>query len=91
MRTMREGPSPQESPADARRSRVLATIPALALVVYGLLALFAWHDEEWRPDWDCATYVLTGKALAEGEGYTYLGRPFFLRPPGIAWIIDPSR
>jgi 4-amino-4-deoxy-L-arabinose transferase-like glycosyltransferase len=45
-------------------------------------------EELWRPEWDSAIYILTGRAMAAGDGYSYLGRPFFSRPPGLSWLIS---
>jgi 4-amino-4-deoxy-L-arabinose transferase-like glycosyltransferase len=63
-------------------------VAALALVVYAILCVFVWPEESWRPEWDSALYLLLGQALASGEGYTYLGQPFFLRPPGLPVLIS---
>lgn len=38
---------------------------------------------------DAGLYVLTSKALLAGEGYSYLGEPFVLRPPGLPVLIAP--
>jgi hypothetical protein len=38
---------------------------------------------------DAALYVHTAKALAAGEGYTYLGAPFIARPPGFSVLLAP--
>jgi len=61
---------------------------ALALSGYALLCLTLWADPRWQPDWDGALYVLTARNLAEGAGYSYLDRPFILRPPGLAWLLS---
>lgn len=68
--------------------RLLALVPLLALGAYALCALGAWSEPGWRPEWDSALYILTGRSLAEGEGYRYLGEPFVLRPPGLPWLIS---
>ncbi len=53
-----------------------------------MACLIFWVEPDWRPEWDSAMYLLTARALALGEGYTYLGDPFFLRPPGMAWLLS---
>jgi 4-amino-4-deoxy-L-arabinose transferase-like glycosyltransferase len=63
-------------------------LPWVALAAYALCCVVFWVDPQWRPEWDGATYLLTGQALAAGEGYTYQGQPFFLRPPGLAWMLS---
>jgi 4-amino-4-deoxy-L-arabinose transferase-like glycosyltransferase len=62
-------------------------ISLLVLALYTVLAVFVWYDPGLRHQWDAALYILTAKSLLAGEGYTYLGQPFFLRPPGNAWLI----
>jgi len=63
-------------------------LPWLAILLYTIVGLIFWVDGRWHLEWDSATYLLTGKSLAAGEGYVYLGQPFFLRPPGFAWILS---
>ena len=60
----------------------------LALPLYAVLCLALWADPRWQPDWDGALTILTARNLAEGQGYSYLGRPFILRPPGLAWFLS---
>jgi len=38
---------------------------------------------------DSSLYVLVTRALLEGEGLTYLGEPFVIRPPGFAVLLAP--
>lgn len=38
---------------------------------------------------DASIYVITARALAHGEGYTYLGEPFTVRPPGFSVLLAP--
>jgi hypothetical protein len=73
---------------------------AIPLLLYAAACLFVWTDDSWRQHWDSGLYVLTARSLAAGEGYTYLDEPFFLRPPGLSWLIaavqgdgafDPAR
>lgn len=44
---------------------------------------------EWSPRPDAARYLATARALTRGEGYTYLGQPFTLRPPGFSVLLAP--
>ncbi len=53
-----------------------------------MACLAFWVEPEWWPEWDSAVYILLGRSLATGEGYAYLGEPFFLRPPGLPWLIS---
>jgi hypothetical protein len=79
--------------------RLLRFAAPLALATYAFCALVVWAEPAWRPEWDSALYVLTGRSLGSGEGYRYLGEPFVLRPPGFPWLIslvsdgpfDPAR
>lgn len=59
------------------------------LATWLLLALTAWHETSWRHSVDSAIYLLTAKSLSLGEGFQYLGRPFFVRPPGLSWLLAP--
>ncbi|MCG8590285.1 MAG: hypothetical protein MJE66_13420 [Proteobacteria bacterium] len=55
--------------------------------MYAFLCVFVWVEADWRLEWDSALYLLTGRSLASGAGYQYLGEPFTLRPPGFpSWI-----
>lgn len=63
-------------------------LPWTVLLVYAVLCVVLWVESAWRPEWDGALYLLTGQAIAAGEGYSYLGQPFFLRPPGLAWMLS---
>lgn len=63
---------------------------ALALLVGGLLfSLFLlvhpWYDVHN----DTALYIITARSIIDGQGYTYLGEPFRLRPPGFPLLIAP--
>jgi hypothetical protein len=62
--------------------------PYSGLAAYSICALAFWVRDWWRPQWDSGIYLLTARALANGEGYSYLGRPFFLRPPGFSWMLS---
>src|SRR5262245_39610189 len=67
---------------------------AEALVRWGLLSVYAgccllwWVRVDWIPQWDSAIYILAGQSIAHGDGYSYLQRPFFLRPPGFSWLLS---
>jgi hypothetical protein len=60
---------------------------AIPLLSYAVACLSVWADDSWRQHWDSGLYVLTARSLAAGEGYVYLDEPFFLRPPGLSWLI----
>lgn len=62
-------------------------VPLLLLLGWGIVAFLFGTDDFWRPNWDSGTYLVTAQSLVAGEGYTYLGEPFFLRPPGYAWLL----
>lgn len=38
---------------------------------------------------DAAVYVVTTRSLLAGEGYSYLGTPVILRPPGFSCLLSP--
>jgi len=68
-------------------SRLAPAAIGAILLAYLLSCVLAWVEPSWDPDWDSALYILTARSLARGEGYTYLDRPFFVRPPGLSWLI----
>jgi MYXO-CTERM domain-containing protein len=77
--------SAQSRPWDRR-----ATI-ALAVVVVVALASLPWLVHGWFEAGDetndAAIYVASARALLAGEGYSYLGEPFTVRPPGMSlWL-----
>jgi 4-amino-4-deoxy-L-arabinose transferase-like glycosyltransferase len=59
----------------------LAAVLALSLCV----SVHPWYD----PTNDGSMYIATARALAAGEGYTFLGIPFLIRPPGFACLLAP--
>ena len=59
-------------------------IVALALASLPFLS-HPWYD----PVNDASLYVLTARSIAAGEGYSYLGTPFVIRPPGWSFLIAP--
>jgi hypothetical protein len=67
---------------------IVTSLPWLALVAYAVFVLFRRAPLVWPPEWDSALYLLLGQSLARGEGYEYLGQPFFLRPPGFPWLLS---
>jgi len=78
-----EPPTGKDGPHRARR-----WLAPLALLVYAGFVLFPWVEDSWRPEWDGGIYLLAARSLAEGDGYSYLGAPFFLRPPGLSWMLS---
>jgi len=68
--------------------RIVSLLSLLSLLAYAALCLFAWTETRWRPEWDSGIYLLAGQSIALGEGYRYLGEPFFLRPPGFSWLLS---
>lgn len=63
-------------------------LPIACVAIFALISLTSWVDESWHPEWDGAIYLLTAESLARGDGYTYQGQPFFLRPPGMSWLLS---
>src|SRR5262245_52687459 len=70
------------------RAELSRWLPGIVFAAYGLVILTGCVDERWRPEWDSAIYMLVARSLAEGTGYIYLGKPFFLRPPGFAYALS---
>jgi len=68
--------------------KLISWLPWAGLALYGLCGLAFWVRPGWRPEWDSASYLLLARSLATGDGYRYLGEPFFLRPPGLSWLLS---
>ena len=71
-------------------ARIRAALPLAALVV-GCLASLPWLAHPWHDtsSEDASIYLLCARALADGKGYSYLGMPFNMRPPGFSAILTP--
>ena len=74
----------------ATTPRVGPAIP-LAVLVAGCLASLVWLAHPWHDtaSEDASIYLLCARSLAAGEGYSYLGMPFNMRPPGFSAILAP--
>ncbi|MFN7950778.1 MAG: hypothetical protein U0610_03550 [bacterium] len=83
---------PAESRSHAalgRRRLASALAPLLGLLLVCSVHLVVSAQPEWSPRPDAARYLATARSLARGEGYTYLGQPFTLRPPGFSVLLAP--
>jgi hypothetical protein len=81
------GAVPGPGPSSATTRAVTAAL-LLSLGTFCVLAVARFAESDWRHYVDSAIYLLTAKSLALGDGYTYLGRPFFVRPPGLSWVLS---
>jgi hypothetical protein len=74
--------------------RVRDRLADFGVAAYAVACLVGGVDARWHHNWDSALYLLTARSLAAGEGYRYLGEPFFLRPPGfsylLSWFVPPA-
>jgi hypothetical protein len=62
----------------------------LAALVVGLLAALPFSVHPWyEPVNDASIYILTARSILAGEGYSYHGVPFIIRPPGFSLLIAP--
>ena len=59
-----------------------ATLALLALTTTTLVSLAWLVLPYFEISNDASLYILTAKSLLAGEGYSYLGQPFIIRPPG---------
>ncbi len=67
-----------------------AELAGLALFVVIALAALPWLVHPWyEPANDASLYIVTARSLAHGEGYSYLGQPFTVRPPGFSALLAP--
>lgn len=75
-----------EAPLASRRARTLAWSSLVALAAFSLpWTVHPWYD----PTNDGSMYIATARALVAGEGYSFLGIPFVIRPPGYPLLIAP--
>lgn len=82
-------PAPSPTPTAAQPFGRAETVAFLVLVV-GLLVSLVWTVHPWYdPTNDGAMYVLTGRSIVAGEGYSMLEQPFRIRPPGFSYLIAP--
>ncbi len=63
------------------------TLTALVALMLALLpfSVHAWFETIN----DASIYVLTARSILAGEGYSYHGVPFIIRPPGFSLLIAP--
>ncbi len=69
----------------SRAEKAAFTLFVVAVLSSLLLFVHPWYDARR----DASMYIVTARALAEGHGYTYLGVPFRIRPPGFPAMIVP--
>jgi len=68
---------------DARTGRI-----ALAALVVVLLVSLVWFVHPfYEPVNDASLYILTARSILAGEGYSYQGVPFIVRPPGFSVLL----
>lgn len=60
------------------------------IVALAALATLAWRVHPWYdPVNDASMYIACARSLARGDGYSYLGEPFTIRPPGFSALLAP--
>ena len=83
---MEAGSHPVDDGAPWTRAQRIAFAALIAALLGSLpFTVHPWYDEAT----DAALYVLTGRSVASGQGYSYLGVPFIIRPPGFSLLIAP--
>ncbi len=82
---------PSEHRAAARRPWDARASAALAVLVAGCLLSLPFLVHPWFEAGDetndASIYIASARALLAGEGYSYLGEPFTVRPPGMSALI----
>jgi len=61
----------------------------LILIVAMALSLVWLTHPYYDPVNDASMYIETTRSLLRGEGYSYLGEPFIMRPPGFPFLLAP--
>jgi hypothetical protein len=60
------------------------------LLAAALLASLPFLVHPWyAPSGDASLYLATTRSLLAGQGYSYLGEPFVVRPPGFSVLLAP--
>lgn len=85
-------PHPAAPPASERTERAWSgsALIALGALVAGVLAslvalVHPWYDATN----DASMYIACARSILAGEGYTFLGEAFRIRPPGLSVLIAP--
>jgi hypothetical protein len=83
-------PAPRTIPTPAHPWDRRATIASIALVAV-MLATLPWLVHGWFEATDetndASIYVASARSLLAGDGYSYLGEPFTVRPPGMSLLL----
>lgn len=85
-------PPDAAAPASPRRGGPTRALTLLTLVVLAALTLPALQPDFYQADLstgDGAVYLVCARSLLAGEGYSYLGGPFAIRPPGFSVLLLP--
>ncbi|HED67006.1 MAG TPA: hypothetical protein ENJ09_15800 [Planctomycetes bacterium] len=78
-----EGPSETDVPGRWERIAFWGLVFGMAISIP--FWTHGWYD----PTNDGAMYILTGRSLLAGDGYSMLGIPFRIRPPGFSAMLVP--
>ena len=62
--------------------------PVLALAALLLASLFWFVHPYYEPVNDASLYILTARSILAGEGYSYQGVPFIIRPPAFSLLLS---
>lgn len=65
-------------------------VPLLLVLIGGTcLSLVTLVFPFYEPRGDASLYILTAQSLLDGSGYSYMGEPFIVRPPGFPFLLVP--
>jgi hypothetical protein len=79
-----------EGSGEGRAGSPRAGLLLAGLLALGMLASLPWTVHPWYDAQnDASMYILTARSLAAGDGYSMLGQPFTIRPPGFSLLIAP--
>ncbi len=84
------GPGRGRAEIIARRPLEGRKIPPKAILIAAIavVLLYASHvNGRWRPSYDCSHYLILGRSIASGQGYTMNGQPDNVFPPGMAVLL----
>jgi hypothetical protein len=82
---MDRDPAVAAAPSERRRGRLFLG----ALLLFMLASLPFTVRDFWDARPDAARYLLAARSLLDGHGYSVMGEPFRLRPPGFSLLLAP--
>jgi hypothetical protein len=68
-----------------RKEKIAAVLFVVILTASACYRAHPWYEHRS----DATSYIASARAILDGEGYSYLGIPLVLRPPGFSLMLTP--